>query len=338
MKKHTYLILFCCLCLVACGGKRTTKPAPIPAPPTSTTKPPVSSPAPSTPTPSAPPPTSTPQTPAPTTSAPDTPSKPGGYYLDDGPEANPPQNLDDIPNAVPKKEPLLSRSNRPYKALGATYTPLTRHQPYKAKGVASWYGKRFHGKKTSSGEVYDMYAMSAAHTILPLPSYVKVTNPANGRSVIVRVNDRGPFKHNREIDLSYAAAYKLRFISKGSTAVEVEAIDPSNVAYNTQTADAMPTEAGLEAAPNKEPEATNIDIQTPGIYVQAGAFKNEANAEALLKKIQGLGMSENVGLNRVYNNNLHRLKLGPYNSRAEADEAAANIRRELNIPAITINQ
>ncbi len=338
MKKQTCLILFCCLCLVACGGKRSTKPAPIPAPPTSTTKPPASSPAPSSPTPSTPPPTSTPQTPAPSTSAPDTPTKPGGYYLDDGPDTNPPQNLDDIPNAVPKKEPLLSRSNKPYKALGATYTPMTSYQPYKAKGVASWYGKRFHGKKTSSGEVYDMYGMSAAHTILPLPSYVKVTNPTNGRSVIVRVNDRGPFKHSREIDLSYVAAYKLRFISKGSTAVEVEAIDPNNFAYNTQTIDASPAAPSPEAAQNKAPETDIVDMQAPGVYVQAGAFKSEANAEALLKKIQSLGMSENVGLNRVYNNNLHRLKLGPYNSRSEADEAAANIRRKLNIPAITINQ
>jgi rare lipoprotein A len=336
MKKQTCLILFCCLCLVACGGKRTTKPTP--TPPVSTTKPPTSSPAPSTPTPNTLPQTSTPQTTTPATPPPDTPTKPGGYYLDDGPDANPPQNLDDIPNAVPKKESLLSRSNKPYKALGATYTPMTSYQPYKAKGVASWYGKRFHGKKTSSGEVYDMYGMSAAHTVLPLPSYVKVTNPANGRSVIVRVNDRGPFKHDREIDLSYAAAHKLRFISKGSTAVEVEAIDPNNITQYTQATENIPVEAGLGASQNKASEASNIDTQTPGVYVQAGAFKNEANAEALLKKIQGLGMSENVGLNRVYNNNLHRLKLGPYNSRSEADEAAANIRRELNIPAITINQ
>jgi rare lipoprotein A len=335
MKKQSYLILFCCLCLVACGGNRATKPTSAPAPPISTTKPLTSSRAPSIPTPNSPQST---QTTTPNTTPAEAATKPGGYYLDDGPETNPPQNLDDIPNAVPKKEPLLSRSNKPYKALGATYTPMTSYQPYKAKGVASWYGKRFHGKKTSSGEIYDMYGMSAAHTILPLPSYVKVTNPANGRSVIVRVNDRGPFKHNREIDLSYAAAYKLRFISTGSTAVEVEAIDPNSDAYNAQTTESTPMEGILEASPSKAPEATNIDMQTPGVYVQAGAFKNEANAESLLKKIQGLGLSENVGLNRVYNNNLHRLKLGPYNTRSEADQAAANIRRELNIPAITITQ
>jgi rare lipoprotein A len=332
MKKINYLVLLLCICLVACGGKRSTKPRPAPAPP-------VSSPAPTSPSASTPPSTPSSPTPAtaPTTPPADTPSKPGGYYLDDGPDANPPQNLDNIPNAVPRKEPLLNRSNKPYKALGATYKPMTSHQPYKAKGVASWYGKRFHGKKTSSGEVYDMYSMSAAHTILPLPSYVKVTNPANGRSVIVRVNDRGPFKHNREIDLSYAAAYKLRFITKGSTMVEVEAIDPSS-ASAMQTADTMPAETRSESAPNKAIEPASIDSGVPGVYVQAGAFKSEANAESLLKKIQGLGISENVGKNRVYNNNLHRLKLGPYNSRQEADEAAAKIRRELNVPAITINQ
>ena len=183
MKKQTYLILFCTMCLVACGGKRTVKPAP--APPTSTSKPATVS--------------TSPPVEASST-------KPGGYYLDDGPGANPPQDIDSIPNAVPKKELLLDRSNKPYKALGALYTPMTRYQPYKAGGVASWYGKRYHGRKTSSGEVYDMYGMSAAHPTLPLPSYVKVTNPANGRFVVVRVNDRGPFKHNRIIDLSYAAA------------------------------------------------------------------------------------------------------------------------------------
>ncbi len=325
MKKINHLVLLLCICLAACGGNRSTKPTPIPAPP-ATTKPAPTAPAPSvTPSPSTP------------TPAPEAPSKPGGYYLDDGPDANPPQNLDNIPNAVPKKEPLLSRSNRPYKALGASYTPMTSYQPYKAKGVASWYGKRFHGRKTSSGEVYDMYGMSAAHTTLPLPSYAKVTNPANGRSVIVRVNDRGPFKHSRIIDLSYAAAYKLGYISKGSTVVEVEAIDPNNAA-SFQTAELAPVKINPEPAPVKLPEPANSNMVATSIYVQAGAFKNEANAEALLKRIVSLNISENVGMNRVYNNNLHRIKLGPYNTKQEADEAAAEIRRELNVPAITINQ
>ena len=142
--------------------------------------------------------------------------KRGGYYLDDGPGDNPPADIDALPDAQPRPEPLLVRANRPYVALGENYTPMTAFQPYRARGMASWYGRRFHGNKTSSGEVYDMYGMTAAHPTLPIPSYVRVTNPDNGRSVVVRVNDRGPFHKERLIDLSYAAAYKLRLIGKGS--------------------------------------------------------------------------------------------------------------------------
>src|SRR6185436_5318740 len=137
------------------------------------------------------------------------PSKPGGYYLDDGPGANPPANLDSIPEPTPKIEPLNPYTSRPYTVLGRTYTPQTQLTPYKQRGVASWYGKRYHGQKTSSGEVYDMYAFSAAHTLLPLPSYARVTNVANGKSVVVRINDRGPFHQDRLIDLSYLAAQRL---------------------------------------------------------------------------------------------------------------------------------
>ena len=151
MKIQTYLILFSCMCLVACGGNSPVKTKP--TIPSATGKP------------------------APATSS----SKPGGYYLDDGPGDNPPQDIDSIPDAVPKKEILLDRANKPYMALGAPYKPMTSYQPYKASGVSSWYGKRYHGKKTSSGEVYDMYSMTAAHTTLPLPSYVKVTNPVPRR-------------------------------------------------------------------------------------------------------------------------------------------------------------
>ena len=329
MKKQTYLILLCAMCLVACGGKRTVKPAP--APPTSASKPaPV---------------------PAPVLASPpveaSASTKSGGYYLDDGPGANPPQDIDSIPNAVPKKEPLLDRSNKPYKALGALYTPMTRYQPYKAGGVASWYGKRYHGRKTSSGEVYDMYGMSAAHPTLPLPSYVKVTNPANGKFVVVRVNDRGPFKHNRIIDLSYAAAYKLRFTAQGSTLVEVEAIDANNVA-SVATNASQPTTAPVVATKmpvtavvlnsNSSSSSSNTNAATTQFFIQAGAFKNETNADALMQKIQGLDIEQNAGINSEYNSGLYRLKLGPYASRQEADKVAAAIRAKLNTSAIIINQ
>jgi rare lipoprotein A len=150
----------------------------------------------------------------------------GGYYLDDGPGDNPPPNLDAVPDAVPQWEPLKPGAMRPYVVMGQTYTPMTELQPYKARGTASWYGRRYHGKQTSSGEVYDMYSMSAAHPVLPIPSYVRVTNVASGKSVIVRVNDRGPFIDSRLIDLSYTAAYKLGVLAGGSAVVEVESILP----------------------------------------------------------------------------------------------------------------
>lgn len=150
----------------------------------------------------------------------------GGYYKDDGPEAKSPSNLDSIADATPRLEPLHKWANRPYQAMGRNYTPLTSVQPFKQRGLASWYGKRFQGQKTSSGELYDMYKMTAAHPTLPIPSYVRVTRVSNGKSVIVRVNDRGPFHSNRIIDLSYVAAYKLGYLQAGSAEVTLEAIVP----------------------------------------------------------------------------------------------------------------
>jgi len=154
------------------------------------------------------------------------PPRSGGYYLDDGPGVNPPANIDNIPDAVPRAEPMNRGTSRPYVVMGKTYTPMTALAHYKARGIASWYGRRYHGKQTSSGELYDMYAMTAAHTTLPLPSYARVTNLKNGRSVVVRVNDRGPFVEGRIIDLSYTAAHKLGVLAGGNAMVEVEAIIP----------------------------------------------------------------------------------------------------------------
>ena len=322
MIKLKVFVVISLFCLASCGGGRSVKPAP--APPAASK-------------------------PAASTSAQTAPSstKPGGYYLDDGPGDNPPKDIDSIPNAVPKKEALLDRANKPYKALDAVYTPMTSYKPYKERGVASWYGKRYHGKNTSSGEVYDMYSMTAAHTTLPLPSYVKVTNPANGRWVIVRVNDRGPFKSSRIIDLSYAAAYKLRFSSAGSTLVDVEAIDPNNAALyaadktlnsapaavSAAPATAAKPASATSSAPANSPASNNNSAPTQ-YFVQAGAFKSEANADALSKKIQGYDIATNVGINSVYNNGLYRLKLGPFDNKQDADLAAANIRKQLNTSAI----
>ena len=149
----------------------------------------------------------------------------GGH--EDGPGAG---NLDRIADARPRSEPLNRGANSPYTALGRKYVPYQSLTPYRQRGVATWYGRKFHGKPTSSGERYDMYAMTAAHTLLPIPSYARVTNLSNGRSDVVRVNDRGPFHPERIIDLSYAAAYKLGFVNAGSVRVEVEAILPRSSA------------------------------------------------------------------------------------------------------------
>ena len=151
----------------------------------------------------------------------------GGFYLDDGPPAVSPADLAAIPDAAPRAEPILAARNRPYSALGQNFSPMTELRPYRRRGLASWYGRRYHGRKTSLGETYDMFKMTAAHPTLPLPSYARVTRvDAPDKTVVVRVNDRGPFLRGRIIDLSYAAAAKLGIVKNGVGAVEVELLLP----------------------------------------------------------------------------------------------------------------
>ncbi|MES2261815.1 MAG: septal ring lytic transglycosylase RlpA family protein [Pseudomonadota bacterium] len=154
----------------------------------------------------------------------------GGYYLDDGPGDNPPPNLAEVPDAEVRIEPIIARANKPYSVFGKSYTPLTDSgTPFVQRGLGTWYGKKFHGQRTSSGELYDMYKMTAAHPTLPIPSYARVTNLDNGRQVVVRINDRGPFHSTRVIDVSYTAALKLGLLGKGSHQLEVERILPKEV-------------------------------------------------------------------------------------------------------------
>jgi len=145
----------------------------------------------------------------------------GHYYADDGPPEHVPADLGSLPDAVPRLEPVNPYANRPYSALGHSYTPDTSDSPFEQRGIASWYGRQFHGNRTASGEPYDMFAMTAAHPTLPIPSYARVTRVADGRSVIVRINDRGPFLRDRVIDLSYAAATRLGIAGPGSGEVIV---------------------------------------------------------------------------------------------------------------------
>lgn len=316
-----------CLLFAACSGK-TIKPEP--------TKPAAPS-----------------ATPSPTT-APETPAKgKGGYYLDDGPGDNPPINIDAIPDAVPRAEELAPRANSPYTVFSKRYVPMQGYVPYKDSGVASWYGKRFHGKKTSNGEIYDMYGMTGAHTTLPIPSYLRVTNPENGRSVVIRINDRGPFHSNRLVDLSYAAAYKLGLINKGSGRVEIEAIDnrPETLAKSASTQEPPAPVPVLIPVNVKEAEIITPTVAPDpppaaiagGSYVQVGAFKYENNAESLRQKLirQNLasdGASGSVPVTSWYNDGVYRVRLGPYPGRAEAMEAATRIKQVLGAKALVINQ
>jgi rare lipoprotein A len=152
------------------------------------------------------------------------PGRGGAYYADDGPGEGPAPDPATVAQPIPRPEPLNTRANRPYVVFGKTYMPMTELAPWRERGMASWYGRKFHGQKTSSGEPYDMYGMTAAHPTLPIPSYARVTNLSNGRTVIVRINDRGPFLRDRVADLSYTAAAKLGYVETGSAQVELELV------------------------------------------------------------------------------------------------------------------
>ena len=259
------------------------------------------------------------------------PSRPGAYYLDDGPGDNAPTNLDAIADAIPRAEPLHRGANRTYTVFGKTYIPNVSSEPFRQQGLGSWYGRKFHGQKTSIGEIYDMYAMTAAHPTLPLPSYVRVTNPANGKSVVVRVNDRGPFHSDRIIDLSYTAAAKLDYARRGSAMVIVERVFPGDSGDKADaTVAAVPRPALPSAA--RVPQAATAVVASPivpesnGFYVQLGAFGSIENAEIFRAR-----MGRELDWNRepiqlVKRDNLTRVRMGPYKSREEADAVAAQVR------------
>lgn len=167
----------------------------------------------------------------------------GAYYQDDGPPDRVPPGLLNTPDADPKVEPYLRGPSKPYTVMDQTFVPITDARPYVQRGIGSWYGRKYHGRKTASGEPYDMFAMSAAHPILPIPSYARVTHLRNGRQVIVRINDRGPFIASRIIDLSYAAALKLDMVRGGSAELEVERLLPDEIARLQAAKRALPLQS-----------------------------------------------------------------------------------------------
>ena len=231
---------------------------------------------------------------------------------DDAPDN--PRDVSDVPNAVPRNEPL-SRYGNPesYKVYGKTYYTLPSSKDYQERGIASWYGTKFHGKRTSSGEPYDLYAMTAAHKTLPLPTYVEVTNLKNGRSVIVKVNDRGPFHDDRLIDLSYTAAAKLDILPYGTGQVEIRAIDPEQTATTATLTETV-------AAP-----VTAGENQT--LYLQVGAFSSRDNAQRMQTDL----LSQDIGAVRIVEattdaGTFFKVQVGPLASHMEANRVTQELK------------
>jgi rare lipoprotein A len=230
-------------------------------------------------------------------------------------ETQPPPAPDSVPDVVPRVEPRSRNGNPPfYDVLGKRYFVLSSSTGYVERGVASWYGPGFHKVRTSTGEPYDMYGMTAAHKTLPLPAYVRVTNLQNGRSIVVRVNDRGPFVGNRIIDLSYTAASKLDMLRNGTAMVEVRTLDASPPA---------------DAIPNAAPDAAPSVVPVPrALYIQAGAFSDPQNAQRLLQRLSGGGYGKVfVRDNEIAGRRMYRVRIGPVPDVAEFDRVVAALER-----------
>jgi rare lipoprotein A len=229
----------------------------------------------------------------------------------------PPRPPDSVPDATPHLEPRARNGNPPfYDVFGKRYFVLSSSVGYVERGVASWYGPGFHKIRTSTGELYDMYGMTAAHKTLPLPAYVSVTNLQNGRSVVVRVNDRGPFVGNRIIDLSYTAAAKLDMLRNGTAMVEVRSVD---------SLVPMPITAAAAPAP---PAPAAAAAAGPTLFVQAGAFSDPANAERLAEKLRG-GSYGNVFVrdDQIAGRRMYRVRIGPVPDVAQFDRVVAALER-----------
>ena len=255
------------------------------------------------------------RTPAPAESGSEPPPRPGKYYKDDGPPAADEIDWRSVPEPEPVFAPINPARNRPYEVFGVRYVPFAEYTVYREQGMASWYGRRYHGRLTSSGETYDMYGMSAAHTVLPIPSYARVTRVDDGRSIVVRVNDRGPFLNQRIIDLSYTAARKLGIVETGTGEVIVEAILPPPAAA-AAIAPAPPAPP-LPAAAEGEPERTPV---RPGHYLQLGAFAVRENARRLLEQDPLPAAMQVRALQMIRRDRLYKVVTGPYASEGEAKE------------------
>jgi rare lipoprotein A len=267
--------------------------------------------------------------------------KPGGFYTDDGPDGAPPVDLDRVAEPVPIFETMNKEANQPYSVFGREYVPLTEPSPYKRQGTASWYGRKFHGQRTSSGEFYDMYALSAAHPTLPIPSYARVVNLQNGNTVVVRINDRGPFSSGRIMDVSYAAAHRLGFVSEALANIEVQSIVPDAALAPSRSSKPAPALALASATEIKRESAAPqlpVAAEQSGIFLQLGAFSNPANAENFSNRVRRELDWLKQPLHVTGRNNLYRLQLGPFANRAEANAVSQKIREALEVRPVMINK
>ena len=293
----------------------------------------------------------------------------GGYYKDDGPGRNIPPGLELVPDAVVRAEPYAKWANKPYSVFGQTYNPILHEEPFTQRGVASWYGVKFHGQRTSSGEPYDMYKMTAAHPTLPIPSYARVTSIASGKSVVVRINDRGPFHASRIVDVSYTAALKLGLLGKGSHEVELERLfaeDPGRLATLRRAATSLaqaliPAPAKAQplnvtppppdiatlmldervqpgsAASRQAAPATATAATVAGFYLQLGAYSRAEKAQDMSRQLADAGVALGT-LEVAPAGSVHRLYGGPFETRAQAQEAARALPSGLGLKPIVVKR
>lgn len=260
---------------------------------------------------------------------------------DSGPRVH--KDFSHLADAIPRHEPQTRAGNPPtYVVNGRRYTLLDRNDGYVERGYASWYGKKFHGRTTSNGEIYDMYAMTAAHKTLRIPAYVQVTNLRNGRQIVVRLNDRGPFVDNRIIDLSYAAASKLGFVQEGIAPVEVRIVKPGEPLPPAQLAQAVPVASPAETSP--PPPAQTVaqpvaSTASPALYLQLGSFVSRDNAEGLRSRLSEHNIDGvHIQQFNLDNQQVFRVRIGPLPSPNEADRLAMEINRlGMGAPRIVVD-
>ncbi len=283
-------------------------------------------------------------------------SNPGGFFGGDSAPKTSNRDFNKIPDAVPKREPYSQTGNKKYSVFGKTYRPMTSSRGYVKTGTASWYGTKFHGNRTSSGEIYDMWKMTAAHTVLPLPTYVEVTNLETGKKIVVKVNDRGPFLHNRLIDLSYAAAHKLGIANRGTGRVQVKAINPDN--YNNANANiggAIVSSSSAEVGtPDTHTDTDNADYNLDeettvysgqthnqkNYFVQIGAYSDAENAIEMRNELrkQGHAVYPELDRDNLSSGIPYRVQVGPFDMIDNALRIKLNLERLLGQTLLLITK